>query len=344
MAADVDNANDGETKSAPMAAEDSPETAVGPSPRAGDAETELVPPATAAAPEHAWSNEEPVTEVLPRQWRSVWTIAGAGLLCAIIVAFVIFGVVAMVRQNHGVASTNPTTPTRSASVPAAPASPPAPRAVRPDDDEFVAIAFSPHSLSTSHLAAAFGTSGTQDQANQTALSLCQAGSGSDDCLLVGAGMFHGCISLAIDPSLHSWANGTGVDAEAALAAALSKLGTPTPTFYTQCSDPPGIIRSRPTPLSSPVPAPAPAAPPMAHGAALGKPCDPSGPTFGYAADGSVLACPSFGKWVQTAGWSGVQELGSPCPSGAGSAVSPSGRGLVCVTSTRTGVSAWQPGP
>ncbi|KEF99981.1 hypothetical protein K883_00031 [Mycobacterium sp. TKK-01-0059] len=85
-------------------------------------------------------------------------------------------------------------------------------------------------------------------------------------------------------------------------------------------------------------------PPMAHGAVLGRPYEPYGPTFGYAVDGSVLACPSFGNWVQTAGWSGVHEIGAPCQSGEGSAVSPRGIGLVCVSSSPYGASTWQPGP
>ncbi|AHY26861.1 hypothetical protein PBI_ZOEJ_37 [Mycobacterium phage ZoeJ] len=91
-------------------------------------------------------------------------------------------------------------------------------------------------------------------------------------------------------------------------------------------------------------APAHADPVMAHDAVLGAKCDPSGPTFGYTHDGTeVLACPAFGRWVQTGGWAGVRQLGEAC-SGEGAAVSPSGRGLVCVTSIASGVSTWQPGP
>ncbi|AOZ64376.1 hypothetical protein SEA_MARCOLIUSPRIME_37 [Mycobacterium phage Marcoliusprime] len=91
-------------------------------------------------------------------------------------------------------------------------------------------------------------------------------------------------------------------------------------------------------------APAAADPPMAHDAVLGAKCDPSGPTFGYTPDGTeVLACPAFGRWVQTGGWAGVRQPGSPC-AGEGAAVSPSGRGLVCVTSIASGASTWQPGP
>jgi hypothetical protein len=66
MTADADNAGRSNPNSAPMDAEDYPETVAGTSHGAGDAETELVPPATAAEPAHAWSRENPVTEALSR--------------------------------------------------------------------------------------------------------------------------------------------------------------------------------------------------------------------------------------------------------------------------------------
>jgi hypothetical protein len=116
-------------------ADDQPATAAGTSHGAGDAETELVPPATATAPEHAWSNEEPATETLSRPWRSVWAIAGIGLLCAVIVALAIFGVVALVRENQSGTQTAPTTPTYPASAAAtasaAPAQAPVNEQLRP---------------------------------------------------------------------------------------------------------------------------------------------------------------------------------------------------------------------
>lgn len=120
----------GDPESAPMDAEDYPDTAPGTSHGAGDGKTELVPAATAATPEHAWSNEEPVTEALSRPWRSVWAIACMGLLAAVIVAFAIFGVVALLREHHGgtqTGQTAPTTPTYSPSAPA-PQSPAPPQA------------------------------------------------------------------------------------------------------------------------------------------------------------------------------------------------------------------------
>src|SRR5271156_1538613 len=240
-----------DSDSTPM---DSEETAVGTSHGAGDAETELVPPATAARPEQAWSNEEPVTEALSRPWRSVWAIAGIGLLCAVIVAFAIFGVVAAMRENRGGTQAAPTTPTHSVAAPVpAPAAPPTPvtpagpRAARPDDDEFIAIAISPSALDSGHLGG-FGTSGTQDKANRIALSECKTDTGNDDCLPVNAGMFHGCVSYAIDSSRRNWASGSGADSAAAIADALRRLGGPAFISHVQCSDPPGLIRGPPNRL------------------------------------------------------------------------------------------------
>ena len=237
MATDADSAgNSADPASAPMDAEDCPETAAGTTHGAGDAKTELVPP-TVADPAHAWSYEEPVTEALSRQpWRSVWAIAGIGLVCAIVVAFAIFGVVALVKENHQFA--RPPDPT-SLTPSAAPAPPAAPQAARPDDDEFVALAISPRAIGNLHVGG-FGTSGTQDQANQIALSQCRANTGNDDCLTVTAGMFHGCVSAAIDSSQHEWAGASGVDADTAGAAALSRLGRSGSTVV-QCSDPPGLV-------------------------------------------------------------------------------------------------------
>lgn len=224
------------------------ETLAGTSHGAADAETEFVPPAakTEAETGHAWSNEEPVTEVLGRPWRSVWAIVGIGVLCVVIVACALYGVVALVRDH---ASRTPAaTPARSLLPPPSlgPATPTAPipaasRAARPDDDEFVALAISPSALQSAHHAG-FGTSGTQDRANQIALNECRADSGNDDCVLVNAGMFHGCVSYALDTSQLSWASGSGADAAAARADALTRLGGPASSIYAQCSDPPGIIR------------------------------------------------------------------------------------------------------
>jgi hypothetical protein len=85
---------------------------------AADDATTVVPPPTEAAYLHAWSYEEPATVVLPRPWRSVWVIAGIGLLCGVVVAFAIFGVVALVSDRNGSKpEANPTTPVLPAAVP-----------------------------------------------------------------------------------------------------------------------------------------------------------------------------------------------------------------------------------
>ncbi|MGB9308109.1 MAG: hypothetical protein WCB92_31825 [Mycobacterium sp.] len=131
MATDADSAgNSGDLASAPMNAEDYPETAAGTTHGAGDAETQFVPPPTEAAPTNAWSNEDPVTEVLPRPWRSAWAVAGIGLLCAIIFALAIFGVVALVRDGHGgKQEANTTTPALPPALPTS--SSPGPAATPP---------------------------------------------------------------------------------------------------------------------------------------------------------------------------------------------------------------------
>lgn len=285
MTSNTDSAGD-DANSAPMDAEDYPETAAGTSHGAGDAETELVPPATVVDPAHAWSKEEPITEALSRPWRSVWAIAGIGLLCAVVVAFGIFGVVALVKENHRTPQAYPTTPTLSASAPA-PRSPSPPQAARPDDDEFVALAISPHAIGTSRPIGGFGTSGLQDRANQIALSECRAGTGNDDCLTVNAGMFHGCVAYAIDSDRRAWASGSGVDSDSARANAVSRLGTPASSAFAQCSDPPGIIQA-----GSPAAAPSspPAAPSVAQAAPLPPPSAPPAADPGpSAADDAFLA-------------------------------------------------------
>ncbi len=84
-------------------------------------------------------------------------------------------------------------------------------------------------------------------------------------------------------------------------------------------------------------------PPMVSGAVIDQRCDPYGLTFGRTLDGQVLMCPRFGRWVEASPWYGVRAAGSPCPSGSGAAVTPSGIGLVCVTGYND-VGTWQPGP
>jgi hypothetical protein len=117
----------------------------------------------------------------------------------------------------------------------------APHAARPDDDEFVALAISPNSIGSGHSFGGFGTSGTQERANQIALSECRATHGNDECLLVNAGMFHGCVAYATNPNNQGWAGGSGADADQARTEATRRLGmVPAPSnVYARCSTPPG---------------------------------------------------------------------------------------------------------
>lgn len=51
--------------------------------------TTIVPPPTQAAPELAWSAADDESESTPRPWRSVWAVAGVGVLCAVVTAVAI---------------------------------------------------------------------------------------------------------------------------------------------------------------------------------------------------------------------------------------------------------------
>ncbi|MEY8016186.1 GmrSD restriction endonuclease domain-containing protein [Mycobacterium servetii] len=66
--------------------DDQPATAAGP---CDDATA--VPAAGQAAPDLAWSQEDPETEPLNRPWRSVWTLAGVAVVCAVVAAVLIAG-------------------------------------------------------------------------------------------------------------------------------------------------------------------------------------------------------------------------------------------------------------
>lgn len=233
------------------AAADSDDTELGP---AAD-ETEVVPPVTEAAPELAWSHEEAPTEAMPRPWRSAWVLAGIGMACAVVIALVVVGIGMMVHRDHA--------PTRPQAAPlptrASPAKPPV------DDDEYVAMAISLRSLNNHSLTkGGFGTGdgGTQERANQIALSECRSKPGYDDCMLVNSGMYHGCISLAIDNSENPrWATGSGADANVSQADAARRLGSPASVIYGQCSDPPGILKPAPASPSPQAVAPLPPPPP-----------------------------------------------------------------------------------
>lgn len=108
----------------------------------------------------------------------------------------------MLQYASSVAAAPATTPPAApniappaAALPPIPATPALPTAKDPNDDEFVAMALSPQSHNG---AGGFGMYGTQEQANQIALNQGRHSSGNDDCLLINAGMFHGCVAYGID--------------------------------------------------------------------------------------------------------------------------------------------------
>jgi hypothetical protein len=170
----------------------------------------------------------------------------------------------MLQYASSVAAAPATTPL-AAPLPPIPATPAVPTAKAPDDDEFVAMALSPRALSTHQGGGGYGTSGTQEHANQIALSECRAASGNDDCVLINAGMFHGCVSYAIDPARPTkWASGSGTDPDSAKAAAIGRLGGSGGLAAVQCSDPPGIIRTQSAP-APPAPTVTVTPPPTADG-------------------------------------------------------------------------------
>lgn len=225
---------------------------------AGD-ETAVVPPPTEAAPELAWSYEEPATEMLPRPWRSTWVIAGAGVTCAVVIAVVVAAVgYALVKQQHG-ASQPPSlsmqaAPTQTAARAPAPTEP-------ADPYGYVAAAVSPRALAI-HSARHGGTSvtDTPEHAHQIALSECRDATGNDDCVLVNEGMYHGCVAIAVAAD-GRWAGGTGTDADAASADALRRLGPPGWHVWEQCSNPPGVLPAGDLPPVPQAAAPLPPPPP-----------------------------------------------------------------------------------
>ncbi len=247
---------------------------------APDVETVIVPPVTQCAPGFAWSaedgygdtqdwpeadtiNNEPETELVPAGGRS-WARAGS---YAAIIGLVPAGLLILVcgfpwdwgthsdittSNSVGASPLPASAPPPISSEPIAPS--PSPVAARPDDDEFVAIAISPSALSTGK-SGGFGTSGTQQGANIIALSECLTATGHNDCVLVNTGMFHGCVSYAIDGD--RWAGGVGNSASDAKEDAQNHLGIETVRVAVHCSTPPG---NDPTPTVTVTQTPA-AAPP-----------------------------------------------------------------------------------
>ncbi|WP_062887355.1 DUF4189 domain-containing protein [Mycobacterium avium] len=225
------------------AAAGSDETAIGPD---GD-ETAVVPPATHAAPELAWSQGDEADEpVIPSTWG--WVVGHAAVLVslAFVVALVIgvagWVVLVAMRPSDAPGTADFRPPARSAAAPARPSPTSTQAANTPvDDDEYVAMAISPRALTSApDRIGGFGTAGSQDEANRIALSECRAVSGNDDCLLVNAGMYHGCVGFAADGP--RWASGSGADPAAAEDDALRRIGAGGHIGWAQCSNPPGILK------------------------------------------------------------------------------------------------------
>jgi hypothetical protein len=235
------------------------ETVAGITPGAGGAETEIVAvdyPPTGSETLEAWSAEEPEIE-LDGSWRSALSRAAVPLFITALVAFgaVVAGWLMIEVHREDAGPRESVRPTVAAATPVAalPPSVVAPTAKTIDDDEFVAMAISPGAITTNRQnGAGFGTSGTQDRADRIALSECRAISGDDDCLLVNAGKFHGCVAYAITTygDVKKWAGGSGNDAAQASAVAVGRLGAPG-SAVVQCSDPPGIIKASSTPQAAP---------------------------------------------------------------------------------------------
>jgi Protein of unknown function (DUF732)/Domain of unknown function (DUF4189) len=252
---------------------------------AGDSETAIVAPVTQLAPMLAWSVDEDETVQLHHSWASVWGQATVMVALAAAVAVVI-GILGWLGFRGDDAPVVPPPSTMPAAAlppistvaqattmtvqaappivtvtPAAPSPPAAPHAARPDDDEFVALAISPRAIGSPNMrGGGFGTSGTQARADQIALSECRA-TGNDDCLLINAGMFHGCVAYAIDSATHTWAGGSGADESQARMDATRRIGT-TPAFVTaKCSTPPEVTPAPPMSMQTVDPKPTERIPP-----------------------------------------------------------------------------------
>ncbi|OBF79871.1 hypothetical protein A5791_10325 [Mycobacterium sp. 852002-51163_SCH5372311] len=216
------------------------ETEAGP---AASEETELLPPTTSTEQPAAWSAAEAPDEEGRSAWPRVWLWAAAILIPLAVVA----AAIALPRwhsQQHAATAKSAPSATLTQSAPISsmsPATTAGPTATRADDDEFVAIAISPKGIVSGSHRGGFGTSGTQERANAIAMGQCRAITQNDDCMLANGGMFHGCVAYAVNDSLHAWSSGSGVDPDAARAAALHRLHGVATAVYVQCSDPPGLV-------------------------------------------------------------------------------------------------------
>lgn len=228
---------------------------------APDAETTIAPPIDYPPTPAAWSSEslDLLGEVERRTWSDAWLRAASIAAASLVVAFAICVIgVAIMLASEGKLLKHPEAPAVSSAPAALPvadppssalktadpqpssAPAPAPVATDPHDDEFVALAISPLSVALNDPthAAAWGTSGTQQEANDIALRICAKATGHTDCTPVNAGMFHGCVSFAIYGQ--KWAAGSGHSQAEAVKDATSNLRVAGgASVAVECSTPPG---------------------------------------------------------------------------------------------------------
>ena len=156
-------------------------------------ETEIVivdyPPTGSSETLEAWSQVEDEPDV-DGSWRAALSRAALPLFVAAAVAFGIAVIASLVMERRHEDAPPPVAQPMPAY--ALPPISTGPTAKDPHDDEFIAMALSPSSLKAGQQnGAGWGTSGTQENANQIALKECRSAAQFDDCMLIDVGMFHG---------------------------------------------------------------------------------------------------------------------------------------------------------
>jgi hypothetical protein len=168
----------------------------------------------------------------PRSWRETWTVAAVLIILAGSTAIAVC-VVALAGLSIGDRPLTPAAQPTSAqpALPAAalppissePVVPPPAAAPQPDDQAYIAIAISPSSIAE-RVISGYATGGTQERAETMAMTQCLTATRKSDCVLVGPGVFHGCVSYAISPHEDRWAAGVGRGRAEAIATAQKALG------------------------------------------------------------------------------------------------------------------------
>ncbi len=207
--------------------------------------TTIVPPATQAAPQLAWSQDADEDDD-ESTWRHVLMDAAKPLFAFALIAVVAVGVGAWLTFGRDAARPPTSAPTLQPTLPAQSS---------PDDNGYVALALSVSDLPVG----GFGVGESQQKANEIALAECRAR--AHDCVLVDAGAHHGCVAAAYNRAQHSYVSGSGATIADATEDAVRRFGVDAPTIG-QCSDPPGVIRATPPPAAPKVVEPA-LAPPTA---------------------------------------------------------------------------------